>query len=223
MTSFSSKQHSLHKLSQPFIKDEWKSNALHDFKCKFFVSIVDSLYCIYLFLFFLQEGGVLGFYRGLTPTLIGMAPYAGDSWGYFAQLDTSLSFTCVTSVLCVSLTLCLPPVFILQVSHSSPSAPWRASAWSIFRSCWDGPPQTTLTSSFWKPKLTCSAEGSPAPSLRRYRKCCRQAAMKLQAQDSHKWWADRTWFWLICAGWLEFVIDYTDLLIDDVSHCVSSH
>lgn len=31
-----------------------------------------------LFFFFAKEGGVSGFYRGLIPTLIGMAPYAGD-------------------------------------------------------------------------------------------------------------------------------------------------
>lgn len=33
---------------------------------------------LFVFLFFLQkEGGYIGFYRGLMPTVVGMAPYAG--------------------------------------------------------------------------------------------------------------------------------------------------
>ncbi|MBN3324375.1 GDC protein, partial [Atractosteus spatula] len=35
-----------------------------------------------------QEGGVLGFYRGLTPTIIGMAPYAGFSFFTFGTLKS---------------------------------------------------------------------------------------------------------------------------------------
>lgn len=34
----------------------------------------------------LKEGGVRGFYRGLTPTLIGMAPYAGE-YRHIPSLD----------------------------------------------------------------------------------------------------------------------------------------
>lgn len=45
---------------------------------KSFVRIFTFLYNLTCFFFFVKEGGFLGFYRGLTPTLIGMAPYAGD-------------------------------------------------------------------------------------------------------------------------------------------------
>uniref|UniRef100_A0A673AVV1 Solute carrier family 25 member 16 n=2 Tax=Sphaeramia orbicularis TaxID=375764 RepID=A0A673AVV1_9TELE len=37
---------------------------------------------------YLKEGGMLGFYRGLTPTLIGMAPYAGLSFFTFGTLKS---------------------------------------------------------------------------------------------------------------------------------------
>ncbi|XP_062375642.1 graves disease carrier protein [Sardina pilchardus] len=37
---------------------------------------------------YLKEGGVTGFYRGLTPTIIGMAPYAGFSFFTFGTLKS---------------------------------------------------------------------------------------------------------------------------------------
>ncbi|TRY60773.1 hypothetical protein DNTS_032209 [Danionella cerebrum] len=37
---------------------------------------------------YMKEGGILGFYRGLTPTIIGMAPYAGFSFFTFETLKT---------------------------------------------------------------------------------------------------------------------------------------
>ncbi|KAI7805981.1 putative graves disease carrier protein [Triplophysa rosa] len=37
---------------------------------------------------YLTEGGISGFYRGLTPTIIGMAPYAGFSFFTFGTLKT---------------------------------------------------------------------------------------------------------------------------------------
>lgn len=43
----------------------------NDFVCIYFIQS-------FFFFFLVKEGGVPGFYRGLTPTLIGMAPYAGD-------------------------------------------------------------------------------------------------------------------------------------------------
>ncbi|XP_047458629.1 graves disease carrier protein [Mugil cephalus] len=46
-----------------------------------YTGIVHAFQTIYL-----KEGGVLGFYRGLTPTLIGMAPYAGLSFFTFGTL-----------------------------------------------------------------------------------------------------------------------------------------
>ena len=50
------------------LKKKRKNIKYSDFNCN----------AISFFLSFIQEGGVLGFYRGLTPTLIGMAPYAGN-------------------------------------------------------------------------------------------------------------------------------------------------
>lgn len=48
-----------------------------------YTGIVNAFQTIYL-----KEGGVLGFYRGLTPTLIGMAPYAGFSFFTFGTLKS---------------------------------------------------------------------------------------------------------------------------------------
>lgn len=48
-----------------------------------YTGIANAFHTIYL-----KEGGVLGFYRGLTPTLIGMAPYAGLSFFTFGTLKS---------------------------------------------------------------------------------------------------------------------------------------
>lgn len=48
-----------------------------------YTGIVNAFQTIYL-----KEGGFLGFYRGLTPTLIGMAPYAGFSFFTFGTLKS---------------------------------------------------------------------------------------------------------------------------------------
>ncbi|XP_020503779.1 graves disease carrier protein [Labrus bergylta] len=48
-----------------------------------YTGIINAFHTIYL-----KEGGVLGFYRGLTPTLIGMAPYAGFSFFTFGTLKS---------------------------------------------------------------------------------------------------------------------------------------
>lgn len=48
-----------------------------------YTGIINAFQTIYL-----KEGGVLGFYRGLTPTLIGMAPYAGFSFFTFGTLKS---------------------------------------------------------------------------------------------------------------------------------------
>ncbi|XP_034537686.1 graves disease carrier protein [Notolabrus celidotus] len=48
-----------------------------------YTGILNAFHTIYL-----KEGGVLGFYRGLTPTLIGMAPYAGFSFFTFGTLKS---------------------------------------------------------------------------------------------------------------------------------------
>ncbi|XP_035028305.1 graves disease carrier protein isoform X2 [Hippoglossus stenolepis] len=48
-----------------------------------YTGIANAFHTIYL-----KEGGVLGFYRGLTPTLIGMAPYAGFSFFTYGTLKT---------------------------------------------------------------------------------------------------------------------------------------
>ncbi|TNM99976.1 solute carrier family 25 member 16 [Takifugu rubripes] len=48
-----------------------------------YTGIANAFHTIYL-----KEGGVLGFYRGLTPTLIGMAPYAGFSFFTFGTLKS---------------------------------------------------------------------------------------------------------------------------------------
>lgn len=87
--SFSNTQHSLHKYRRLSLKMHKKQMICFWFSLQVFVSVVNNVLCIYfiqshLFFFFVKEGGVLGFYRGLTPTLIGMAPYAGDYWDYFA-------------------------------------------------------------------------------------------------------------------------------------------
>lgn len=89
--------------------------------------------------------------------------------------------------------------FMLQVSHSSPLVPWRASAWNIFQSYWAAPPQTTRMSSFWNLMWTCSVEGLLVPSLRQYRKCFFVSFRLIQMIN----W-QRGGF---CASWLEFIID----------------
>ncbi|KAJ8361505.1 hypothetical protein SKAU_G00180300 [Synaphobranchus kaupii] len=48
-----------------------------------YTGIVNAFQTIYQ-----KEGGVSGFYRGLTPTIIGMAPYAGFSFFTFGTLKT---------------------------------------------------------------------------------------------------------------------------------------
>ncbi|XP_012694378.1 graves disease carrier protein [Clupea harengus] len=48
-----------------------------------YTGIVNAFQTIYL-----KEGGYSGFYRGLTPTLIGMAPYAGFSFFTFGTLKS---------------------------------------------------------------------------------------------------------------------------------------
>ncbi|XP_077585744.1 solute carrier family 25 member 16 [Stigmatopora nigra] len=48
-----------------------------------YTGIVNAFQTIYS-----KEGGFLGFYRGLTPTLIGMAPYAGFSFFTFGTLKS---------------------------------------------------------------------------------------------------------------------------------------
>lgn len=48
-----------------------------------YTGIINAFQTIYL-----KEGGVLGFYRGLTPTLIGMAPYSGFSFFTFGTLKS---------------------------------------------------------------------------------------------------------------------------------------
>lgn len=87
----------------------------------------------------LQEGGVLGFYRGLTPTLIGMAPYAGKISGFggcnLLKKKNSKSQCWRRSRLST-----------LQDCRSSPSARWRVSASNISRSCWVVRLQTIPTS-----------------------------------------------------------------------------
>lgn len=82
--------------------------------------------------FWLQEGGVLGFYRGLTPTLIGMAPYAGDHWdfGVVFWKDSKSPFG---STLTVSP---LSRILILHLWHAEESWPQtlpRARGSTVFR------------------------------------------------------------------------------------------
>ncbi|XP_078063270.1 solute carrier family 25 member 16 [Mustelus asterias] len=48
-----------------------------------YAGIIDAFRVIYT-----QEGGFQGFYRGLTPTIIGMAPYAGISFFTFGTLKS---------------------------------------------------------------------------------------------------------------------------------------
>lgn len=48
-----------------------------------YAGIIDAFRVIYT-----QEGGYRGFYRGLTPTIIGMAPYAGISFFTFGTLKS---------------------------------------------------------------------------------------------------------------------------------------
>ncbi|XP_056291184.1 graves disease carrier protein [Pseudoliparis swirei] len=48
-----------------------------------YTGIANAFHTIYL-----KEGGVSGFYRGLIPTLIGMAPYAGFSFFTFGTLKS---------------------------------------------------------------------------------------------------------------------------------------
>ncbi|KAK7901362.1 hypothetical protein WMY93_018131 [Mugilogobius chulae] len=48
-----------------------------------YTGIINAFQTIYL-----KEGGILGFYRGLTPTIIGMAPYSGFSFFTFGTLKS---------------------------------------------------------------------------------------------------------------------------------------
>ncbi|XP_040035106.1 solute carrier family 25 member 16 [Gasterosteus aculeatus] len=48
-----------------------------------YTGIANAFHTIYL-----KEGGISGFYRGLVPTLIGMAPYAGFSFFTFGTLKS---------------------------------------------------------------------------------------------------------------------------------------
>ncbi|KAK5854032.1 hypothetical protein PBY51_015136 [Eleginops maclovinus] len=48
-----------------------------------YTGIANAFHTIYF-----KEGGILGFYKGLTPTLIGMAPYAGCSFYTFSTLKS---------------------------------------------------------------------------------------------------------------------------------------
>lgn len=124
-------------------------------------------------IFFVKEG-MKGFYRGLTPTLIGMAPYAGEYW---CLKSLSPSHVWPFSSLS-SLSFSRVPSAPFKVSHSSPSAPWRALAWSISQIIWDVPRQTTLMSLSWEPTSTCCVEGLLVPLLRLSRKHHRHKEFK---------------------------------------------
>lgn len=87
--------------------------------CRWVVSV--DLFAKSTFFPWLQEGGVLGFYRGLTPTLIGMAPYAGKisafgGWNLLKKKTPSLS---------VDVAVVSPPsrIVVLHLRHAEESRP----------------------------------------------------------------------------------------------------
>lgn len=99
--------------------------------CRWIVSV--DLFCKSTFFPWLQEGGVLGFYRGLTPTLIGMAPYAGEISGFGGcnLLKNPLNLS-------VDVTVVSPPsrILILHLRHTEESRPQTfpgAAGSSVFR------------------------------------------------------------------------------------------
>lgn len=69
--------------------------------------------------FFFKEGGISGFYRGLIPTIIGMAPYAG----YYHTINIRI-FWC-SRFNNTSADVILFIFSILQDFLSSPSVLWR--------------------------------------------------------------------------------------------------
>lgn len=98
--------------------------------CRWIVSV--DLLCKPTFFPCLQEGGVLGFYRGLTPTLIGMAPYAGEISG-FVVICKKKPLNLSVDVAFVS-----PPsrILIFHLRHAEESRPQTfpgAAGPSVFR------------------------------------------------------------------------------------------
>lgn len=82
-------------------------------------SLRKVLWCLYYCLFFFKEGGISGFYRGLIPTIIGMAPYAG----YYHTINIRI-FWC-SRFNNTSADVILFIFSILQDFLSSPSVLWR--------------------------------------------------------------------------------------------------